>query len=106
VSRDQIERTARHAEKWGFTEQDSDDGIFAVSSEDGASVLTTTWQEVHHLQANRKPAFRCIHANPYFDNLEPGASKTVLGCVLITHGGLEEAWAETTGVIQQIKQEA
>ncbi len=104
--RDQIERTARHIKKWGFTEEVSDDGIFAVASEDDESVLTTTWQAVHHLQANSKPAFRCIHTNPYFDNLEPGESKTVLGCVLITHGSLDEAWAETTGVIQQIEQEA
>lgn len=101
--RDQIERTARHKKKWGFTEQNSDDGIFAVASEDDESVITTTWQTVHHLQANNKPAFRCIHSNPYFGTLEPGVSKTVLGCVLITHGSLEEAWAETADVIQPIE---
>ena len=99
--RDQIERTERHRRKWGFTLEPSDDGIIAVVSDDGRSVLTTTWSEVHHLQANKLPAYLCIHANPYFGELEPDSTKTVHGCVLISPGGLEEAWAETIKVIGQ-----
>ena len=93
--RKQIERTERHRKKWGFTKQLSDDGIIAVVSPDQSTVLTTTWKPTHHLQANLKRTFSCIHANPYFGRIEPGKSRTLRGCVLLTPGSLDDAWRET-----------
>ena len=97
----QIERTARHVKKWGFTKRNSDDGIMGVVSVDRSTVLTTSWEPTHHLQANQRRTFSCIHANPYFGPLEPGESITRHGCVLLVPGTLEEAWQETRDVLRQ-----
>ena len=90
--RQQIHRTQRHRDKWGFTRVPSDDGIIAVMGTGTDVVLSTTWESVHHLQANRTPSFCCIHANPFFGDLEPGKHRTLHGSVLLTHGGLNAAW--------------
>ncbi|MDA0661193.1 MAG: hypothetical protein O3C60_20525 [Planctomycetota bacterium] len=87
-------RSERHIKKWGFTVEPSDDGIIAVTNQQRQTTLVTTWDSTHHLQANRKPTFSCIHANPYFGTLDPGASRTVRGCVLLVPGGLDEAWKQ------------
>ena len=99
----QIERTERHRKKWGYTTQPSDDGIIGVVSSDQSTVLTTNWEPTHHLQANQKRTYSCIHANPYFNRIEPGESQTVRGCVLLTAGDLDEAWNETKRVMERAK---
>jgi hypothetical protein len=98
----QIEVTTRHQNKWGFTKKPSDDGIIGVVSEDKSTVLTTTWKPTHHLQANLMRTFSCIHANPYFGTLAPGQSMTRQGCVLLTPGGLGEAWTATRKVMGEV----
>ncbi|MAV37285.1 MAG: hypothetical protein CMJ59_17720 [Planctomycetaceae bacterium] len=97
----QIERTERHQKKWGFTKQPSDDGVIGVVSRDRSTVLTTTWKPTHHLQANLKRTFSCVHANPYLGTIEPGEAKTVHGCVLLTAGDLAAAWESTRRVIRE-----
>lgn len=89
-----IERSQRHMAKWGFTRTPSDDGVIAVMHASTHRILTVTWESVNHLQANAKPAFACIHANPGFGPIAPGKSSTVKGSVLITDGNLETAWAK------------
>ena len=96
-----IERTERHRQKWGYTTQPSDDGIIGVVSADRSTVLTTNWDPTHHLQANQKRTYSCIHANPYLSRIEPGKSQIVRGCVLLTAGGLDEAWNETKRVMER-----
>lgn len=98
----QIERTSRHINKWGFTKRLSDDGIFAVVAQNRSTVLTTTWEPTHHLQANQQRTFSCIHANPYFGRIGPGETITRKGCVLLVPGTLAEAWAETKAVMASI----
>lgn len=100
--RQHLERTQRHRDKWGFTDEHSDDGIIGVVSDDGAATLTTTWQQVHHLQVNRLASFRCIHANPHFGDLQPGQARTVQGCILAVAGDLENAWARTAQFMQDL----
>ena len=99
--REHLERSERHRGKWGFTTEMSDDGIIGVMSETRSTVLTTTWQPTHHLQANRKRSYSCIHANVYFGKLAAGETKTRRGCVLLVPGGLEEAWEETKRVLKE-----
>ncbi len=96
----QIERTRRHINKWGFTQRQSDDGIIGVVSRDGQSILTTSWSRVHHLQVNQKATFACIHGNPWLGKIPAGESRTVKGCVLLSGGGLEEAWKNTREVVK------
>ena len=60
----QLARTERHIKKWGFTVEPSDDGVIAVVNRERQVTLVTTWEPTHHLQANCKPTFHCIHANP------------------------------------------
>ena len=100
--RRQIRRSQRHQDKWGFTLKQSDDGIIAVVSEDGSTVLTKAFEPVHHLQANQRPSNYCIHANPYFGQIKPGTSKTIKGCILVTRGSLEEAWARTRKTLKAV----
>ena len=95
-----LERSERHRNKWGFTTDRSDDGIIAVVSQDRSTVLTTTWKPTHHLQANRKRTYSCIHANPYFGQVAPGESRTRHGCVLLVAGSLEKAWGETNRLMK------
>jgi len=101
--RRQIERTPRHIKKWGFTRRASDDGILGVVSRDGESVITTSWTEVHHLQANQRPNFACIHGNPWLGNIPAGASRTVKGCVVLTGGSLKDAWKNTQDVLMSLR---
>ena len=101
--RRQIERTARHVRKWGFTRRKSDDGIVGVRSRDGQSVITTSWTEVHHLQANQKATFACIHGNPWLGDIKAGEARTVHGCVVLTAGSLEAAWKNTRAVLASLK---
>ncbi|TWU27498.1 hypothetical protein [Bythopirellula polymerisocia] len=96
-----LERSDDHREKWGFTKRLSDDGIIAVVSSDGSAVLTTTWNPSHHLQANRRRTYSCIHANPYFGTLAPGESRTSHGYVFLINGDLEHAWSETKRVVRE-----
>lgn len=96
----QIKRTPRHQRKWGFTKRQSDDGIFAVIDKNRTTVLTTHWQPTHHLQANLKRSFACIHANPFFGRLQPGESRTRHGCVLLVPGSLERAWEATRALMK------
>jgi len=95
----QIERTQRHINKWAFTKEPSDDGIIGVVSQGGTTVLTTAWQQAHHLQANLRPTNYCMHSNPWFGEIGAGQSKTLRGCVLVTAGSLEHAWRKTTEVL-------
>ena len=97
-----LERSQRHRDKWGFTQAPSDDGIIGVASDDGSTTLTTTWQQVHHLQVNRLASFRCIHANPHFGDLQSGQDHTVHGCVLAVAGDLDSAWAQTAQFMKNI----
>jgi len=90
--RSPLVRSQRHMRKWGFTTTPSDDGVIAVGSRDGSATLVTTWERVHHLQANRQPNYRCIHPNPYFGAIHPGETKTVSGCVLMVPGDTATAW--------------
>ena len=99
---EQIERTERHQKKWGFTKRPSDEGIIGVISDDQSTVLTTTWNPTHHLQANQKRTFSCIHANPFFGSLQPGETRTRRGCVLLTPGDLSQAWDATKKVSEQL----
>jgi len=92
--RTQLLRSARHLKKWGFTREPSDDGVIAVQRQDGEAVLVTAWNPTHHLQANRKSTYLCIHANPLFGTLAPGEKKTCSGVVLATPGDLDAAWRE------------
>lgn len=101
--RTHIERTERHKNKWGFTKQLSDDGIIGVVSQDSSTVLTTAWTRTHHLQANLKRTFSCIHANPYFGPIGPGESCTMRGCVQLTAGSLDEAWTATQKTLNDIE---
>jgi hypothetical protein len=94
-------RSDDHREKWGFTKQLSEDGIIAVASQDGSTVLSTTWIPTHHLQANRRRTYSCIHANPYFGRVGPGESQTCRGYVLLSEGNLEHAWSETNRVAME-----
>lgn len=98
--RTSLVRTAGHRREWGFTREPSDDGIIGVVSDDGSAVLTTGWDQVHQLQANANPAYRCIHTNTYYGRLEPGQALTRYGCVLITTAGLEEGWSQTQRQIE------
>ena len=88
----QVDRTERHRNKWGFTRQDCDDGVVAVTSPDGNQVLAMTWQQVHHLQLNACGAYCCIHANPAFGDMAPGEQRTIRGAILLTRESLEAAW--------------
>jgi hypothetical protein len=101
--RQQIERTPRHVRKWGFTRRNSDDGIIGVVSKDGESVITTSWTQVHHLQANQKATFACVHGNPWLGNIPAGESRTVHGCVVLTAGSPEAAWKNTRAVLASLK---
>ncbi len=92
-------RTDDHRKKWGFTTQESDDGIIAVVSQNVSTVLTTTWTPTHHLQANRRRTYSCVHANPFFGRVAPGESRTCLGFVLLNKGNLEQAWNETNRTV-------
>lgn len=94
-------RSERHIKKWGFTVEPSDDGIIAVTNQQRKTTLVTTWDSTHHLQANRKPTFHCIHANPYLGTIDPGASRTVHGCVLLVPGDLDEAWKQARAAVVQ-----
>ncbi|QEG33176.1 hypothetical protein [Bythopirellula goksoeyrii] len=96
-----LKRSNDHREKWGFTERLSDDGIMAVVSRDGTTVLTTTWNPSHHLQANRRRTYSCIHANPYFGRLAPGESRTCYGYVLLCNGDLQQAWRATKRIVRE-----
>lgn len=96
-----LQRSDQHRNKWGFTTRLSDDGIIAVVNPDRCTVLTTTWKPTHHLQANRKRTYSCIHANPYFGSLAAGGSSTRRGCVLMHTGSLDHAWNETNRVVTE-----
>ena len=101
--RQQLERTPRHVRKWGFTRRTSDDGIIGVVSKDGESVITTSWTQVHHLQANQKATFACIHGNPWLGDIPAGESRTVHGCVVLTAGSPDAAWKNTRAVLASLK---
>ena len=96
----QIERTPRHINKWGFTPRQSDDGIIGVVSRDGQSILTTSWSRVHHLQANLKATFACIHGNPWLGAIPAGESRSVQGCVVLSDGNLQGAWKNTRRILK------
>jgi len=93
-------RSDDHRGKWGFTNSLSDDGIIGVVSQDGSTVLTTTWNPSHHLQANRRRTYSCIHSNPFFGHLAPGESRTCRGYVLLIKGDIGRAWSETNHVVK------
>ena len=97
---EQVERTKRHRNKWGFTQQESDDGVIAVTSPDEKQILALTWQQVHHLQLNACGAYCCIHANPAFGNMAPGEQRTVHGAILLSRGSLESAWEKVLGMCE------
>lgn len=95
-----LNRSSDHQKKWGFTQRLSDDGIIAVVSQGGSTVLTTTWSPTHHLQANRRRTYSCIHANPFLGHIAAGELRTCRGYVLLTKGNLEQAWNETNRVVK------
>ncbi|MAE66784.1 MAG: hypothetical protein CMJ18_21150 [Phycisphaeraceae bacterium] len=95
----QLERTQRHRDKWGFTREDCDDGIIAVSGKNSGRILTVSWDRVNHLQANAATAFCCIHANPDFGDLRPGDERTCRGVVMLTEGDLGSAWEKTSRAV-------
>ena len=101
TGRRQIERTPRHVDKWGFTREPSDDGIIAVVGQDCETTLVTTWEPTHHLQANRKGTFHCVHANALVGTLEAEASRTVRGCVLLVSGDLAEVWKQANAAVNR-----
>ena len=67
--------------------------MIAVSDPNGSHLLTVTWEQVHHLQANAQHGYACIHANPAFGDLAPGDRRTVKGTVLLTTEDIESAWS-------------
>jgi len=95
----QIQRSERHIRKWEFTQQPSDDGAMGVVSRDSGTVLVTRWRNAHHLQSNRRRTFHCIHSNPFLGTIEPGASVTTKGCVLLVPGTLDDAWREAGKIV-------
>ena len=84
----------------GFAEEESDDGVIGVRDEGGQGILTTAWAQSHHLQANKKPTFRCVHSNPWVGEIESGGSREVRGCVLLHQtDSIDEAFGRTVQTI-------
>ena len=69
-------------------------------------MITTSWADVHHLQAHQKATVACIHGNPWLGDILAGQSRTVRGCVVLTAGGLDDAWKNTKGILKSLKPKA
>ena len=78
---------------WGLASPDADAGLIAVISRDRAGGLATYWQRVATLANNAAAPIHCIHAEPYFDILTPGETRTNLGeLVWSRKTSLDELW--------------
>ena len=76
--------------------------LIAMLSRDRNWIAAEWFHPVHHVRANwRQPWHGCIHADPSFGTLQPGATAQAVGRIYLLPGPLNEAWALMTRDYQQ-----
>ncbi len=81
----------RENAKWRFSETPPDCGFICVTSLDGSRTVWTAWEQVQYLQSNVMPSYGCIHANPFFGDIDAGERARRRGRVGVVEGGAEAA---------------
>jgi hypothetical protein len=69
----------------------ADDGVIVATSADGRFALGTLWEDARAVFHNMLSGRQCIHSNPAFGDLAPGARVTRRGWLVVVEGGPGEA---------------
>lgn len=69
----------------------ADDGVIVATSADGRWSLGTLWEDAAVVFHNFLSGHQCIHLDPSFGDLAPGASATRRGWLVVVEGPPEEA---------------
>ena len=87
---------------WVVSKDRLDLPLIAMLSRDGNWIAAEWFHPVHHVRANwMQPYHGCIHADPTFGTLKPGATAHAVGRLYLTPGPLNEAWPRMTRDYQQ-----
>ena len=73
----------------GLIESGLDTAIAAVTALDGRRKMVISWSPGKSILSNAN--IPCLHADPYYGTIEPGASAEAKGVIRFTEGSLEEA---------------
>ena len=75
---------------WKMGRLRPDEGIIAVQSADGRTVIAQAWHKSRYLIANIKENYACTESPPYFGDIGPGETLQATAMIYCLRGGLAD----------------